>query len=81
MGGRVVPTERAPVRRSNTMPPNLGNSGILSRAGIEERPSTGTHTHTHTKYSLVPRAGIDLLTLVVQCDQNKYTVGSKKNSS
>uniref|UniRef100_A0A3P8WDH9 SH3KBP1 binding protein 1 n=1 Tax=Cynoglossus semilaevis TaxID=244447 RepID=A0A3P8WDH9_CYNSE len=40
MGGRVVPTERAPVRRSNTMPPNLGNSGILSRAGIEERPST-----------------------------------------
>ncbi|XP_008307749.1 SH3KBP1-binding protein 1 [Cynoglossus semilaevis] len=41
MGGRVVPTERAPVRRSNTMPPNLGNSGILSRAGIEERPSTG----------------------------------------
>uniref|UniRef100_A0AAY4DJ69 BTB/POZ domain-containing protein KCTD3 n=1 Tax=Denticeps clupeoides TaxID=299321 RepID=A0AAY4DJ69_9TELE len=30
MGGRSGPVERAPVRRSNTMPPNLGNSGILS---------------------------------------------------
>ncbi|XP_026186832.1 SH3KBP1-binding protein 1 isoform X2 [Mastacembelus armatus] len=41
MAGRVVPLERAPVRRSNTMPPNLGNSGILSRASMEERTSGG----------------------------------------
>ncbi|KAK1899878.1 SH3KBP1-binding protein 1 [Dissostichus eleginoides] len=31
MAGRAAPAERAPVRRSNTMPPNLGNSGILGR--------------------------------------------------
>lgn len=37
MGGRAGPVERAPVRRSNTMPPNLGNAGILGRAVIEER--------------------------------------------
>ncbi|XP_030600214.1 SH3KBP1-binding protein 1 [Archocentrus centrarchus] len=41
MAGRVVPVERAPVRRSNTMPPNLGNSGILGRAVTEERTSAG----------------------------------------
>uniref|UniRef100_A0A3Q2PEJ0 BTB/POZ domain-containing protein KCTD3 n=1 Tax=Fundulus heteroclitus TaxID=8078 RepID=A0A3Q2PEJ0_FUNHE len=39
MGGRTGPVERAPVRRSNTMPPNLGNSGILARS--EERASAG----------------------------------------
>lgn len=33
--------ERAPVRRSNTMPPNLGNSGILGRASVEERVPGG----------------------------------------
>lgn len=51
MGGRVVPMERAPVRRSNTMPPNLGNSGILGRASTEERVPGGTHIkkkHPHT---------------------------------
>ncbi|CAM4576196.1 unnamed protein product [Leuciscus chuanchicus] len=37
MGGRSAPVERAPVRRSNTMPPNLGNAGILGKAVIEER--------------------------------------------
>lgn len=37
MGGRAGPVERAPVRRSNTMPPNLGNAGILGRAVVEER--------------------------------------------
>ncbi len=37
MGGRAGPVERAPVRRSNTMPPNLGNAGILGKASIEER--------------------------------------------
>lgn len=37
MGGRSGPVERAPVRRSNTMPPNLGNAGILGRAVVEER--------------------------------------------
>ncbi|KAG1938693.1 SH3KBP1-binding protein [Pimephales promelas] len=37
MGGRSEPVERAPVRRSNTMPPNLGNAGILGKAVIEER--------------------------------------------
>uniref|UniRef100_A0AAY4DH01 BTB/POZ domain-containing protein KCTD3 n=1 Tax=Denticeps clupeoides TaxID=299321 RepID=A0AAY4DH01_9TELE len=42
MGGRSGPVERAPVRRSNTMPPNLGNSGILSKAAIEEKlPGSG----------------------------------------
>ncbi|KAM9853216.1 SH3KBP1-binding protein 1 [Aulostomus maculatus] len=39
MVGRAAPVERAPVRRSNTMPPNLGNSGILGRA--EERMPGG----------------------------------------
>ncbi|KAM9317550.1 SH3KBP1-binding protein 1 isoform 2-T2 [Pholidichthys leucotaenia] len=39
MAGRAVAAERAPVRRSNTMPPNLGNSGILGRA--EERTQSG----------------------------------------
>lgn len=43
MAGRVVPMERAPVRRSNTMPPNLGNSGILGRANVEERVPGGKH--------------------------------------
>uniref|UniRef100_A0A8B9KVU7 SH3KBP1 binding protein 1 n=1 Tax=Astyanax mexicanus TaxID=7994 RepID=A0A8B9KVU7_ASTMX len=37
MGGRSAQLERAPVRRSNTMPPNLGNSGILGKAVTEER--------------------------------------------
>ncbi|KAI3354445.1 hypothetical protein L3Q82_018512, partial [Scortum barcoo] len=41
MAGRVIPAERAPVRRSNTMPPNLGNSGILGRASTEERTPGG----------------------------------------
>ncbi|KAM7398794.1 hypothetical protein PAMP_018104 [Pampus punctatissimus] len=41
MAGRSVPAERVPVRRSNTMPPNLGNSGILGRVIIEERTSGG----------------------------------------
>ncbi|KAF3693401.1 SH3KBP1-binding protein 1 SETA-binding protein 1 [Channa argus] len=39
MAGRVISVERAPVRRSNTMPPNLGTSGILGRAITEERTS------------------------------------------
>ncbi|XP_026870261.2 SH3KBP1-binding protein 1 isoform X2 [Electrophorus electricus] len=37
MGGRGGMLERAPVRRSNTMPPNLGTSGILAKAVPEER--------------------------------------------
>ncbi|XP_046892442.1 SH3KBP1-binding protein 1 isoform X1 [Hypomesus transpacificus] len=37
MGGRAGLAERAPVRRSNTMPPNLGNAGMLGRASMEER--------------------------------------------
>ncbi|XP_029026826.1 SH3KBP1-binding protein 1 [Betta splendens] len=41
VAGRVVPGERVPVRRSNTMPPNLGNAGILGRASTEERSSGG----------------------------------------
>nr|XP_040042926.1 LOW QUALITY PROTEIN: SH3KBP1-binding protein 1 [Gasterosteus aculeatus aculeatus] len=41
MAGRVGPVERAPVRRSNTMPPNLGNAGILGRASTEERTPGG----------------------------------------
>ncbi|XP_051934094.1 SH3KBP1-binding protein 1 [Hippocampus zosterae] len=36
---RTAPGERAPVRRSNTMPPNLGHSGALTRA--EERAPAG----------------------------------------
>lgn len=39
MAGRAAPAERVPVRRSNTMPPNLGNSGMLSKA--EDRVSAG----------------------------------------
>ncbi|XP_064158440.1 SH3KBP1-binding protein 1 isoform X1 [Anguilla rostrata] len=39
MTGRSGPMERAPVRRSNTMPPNLGNAGILGKVLVEERPS------------------------------------------
>ncbi|XP_076845157.1 SH3KBP1-binding protein 1 [Brachyhypopomus gauderio] len=35
MGGRGLAPERAPVRRSNTMPPNLGTAGMLAKA--EER--------------------------------------------
>ncbi|XP_028275577.1 SH3KBP1-binding protein 1 [Parambassis ranga] len=41
MAGRAVPIERAPVRRSNTMPPNIGNSGILGRVLNEDRTSAG----------------------------------------
>ncbi|XP_072247973.1 SH3KBP1-binding protein 1 [Leuresthes tenuis] len=41
MAGRALPMERAPVRRSNTMPPNLGNSGMLGKANMEERTSAG----------------------------------------
>ncbi|XP_010890268.2 SH3KBP1-binding protein 1 isoform X2 [Esox lucius] len=37
MGGRAMSMERVPVRRSNTMPPNLGNAGILGKAIVEER--------------------------------------------
>ncbi|KAJ8414604.1 hypothetical protein AAFF_G00038060 [Aldrovandia affinis] len=39
MSGRSGLVERAPVRRSNTMPPNLGNAGILGKVLVEERPS------------------------------------------
>ncbi|XP_041663543.1 SH3KBP1-binding protein 1 [Cheilinus undulatus] len=46
MAGRIVPAERAPVRRSNTMPPNLGNSGILGRLSIEERTPGGQLSDT-----------------------------------
>ncbi|RXM35301.1 SH3KBP1-binding protein 1 [Acipenser ruthenus] len=38
VSGRSGSIGRAPVRRSNTMPPNLGNAGILGRA-LEERPN------------------------------------------
>ncbi|XP_037318388.2 SH3KBP1-binding protein 1 [Pungitius pungitius] len=46
MAGRVGPVERAPVRRSNTMPPNLGNAGILGRASTEERTPGGQLSDT-----------------------------------
>ncbi|XP_033979632.1 LOW QUALITY PROTEIN: SH3KBP1-binding protein 1 [Trematomus bernacchii] len=46
MAGRVAPAERAPVRRSNTMPPNLGNSGILGRVSTEERTPGGQLSDT-----------------------------------
>ncbi|XP_066560039.1 SH3KBP1-binding protein 1 [Amia ocellicauda] len=36
VSGRMGPTERVPVRRSNTMPPNLGNAGILGKV-LEEK--------------------------------------------
>lgn len=48
MGGRALPMERAPVRRSNTMPPNLGNAGILGKATMEERISGGKALESHT---------------------------------
>uniref|UniRef100_A0A8C2Z0K4 SH3KBP1 binding protein 1 n=1 Tax=Cyclopterus lumpus TaxID=8103 RepID=A0A8C2Z0K4_CYCLU len=46
MAGRAALAERAPVRRSNTMPPNLGNSGILGRASTEERTPGGQLSDT-----------------------------------
>ncbi|KAM6987753.1 SH3KBP1-binding protein 1 isoform 1-T2 [Tautogolabrus adspersus] len=46
MAGRIGPAERVPVRRSNTMPPNLGNSGILGRASTEERTPGGQLSDT-----------------------------------
>ncbi|XP_034091798.1 SH3KBP1-binding protein 1 [Gymnodraco acuticeps] len=46
MAGRAAPAERAPVRRSNTMPPNLGNSGILGRVSTEERTPGGQLSDT-----------------------------------
>uniref|UniRef100_A0A6Q2WWS4 BTB/POZ domain-containing protein KCTD3 n=1 Tax=Esox lucius TaxID=8010 RepID=A0A6Q2WWS4_ESOLU len=36
MGGRAMSMERVPVRRSNTMPPNLGNAGILGKAIVAD---------------------------------------------
>ncbi|KAM3875065.1 SH3KBP1-binding protein 1 [Diretmus argenteus] len=42
MAGRTAPVERAPVRRSNTMPPNLGNSGMLGRINTEDRGLGGS---------------------------------------
>uniref|UniRef100_A0A1A8JV63 BTB/POZ domain-containing protein KCTD3 n=1 Tax=Nothobranchius kuhntae TaxID=321403 RepID=A0A1A8JV63_NOTKU len=41
VAGRAVSGERVPVRRSNTMPPNLGISGMLGRISTEERSSAG----------------------------------------
>ncbi|MCJ8733472.1 hypothetical protein PDJAM_G00223880 [Pangasius djambal] len=41
MAGRAVPLERATVRRSNTMPPNLGNSGILAKTTATEEKMSG----------------------------------------
>ncbi|KAK3548731.1 hypothetical protein QTP70_018463 [Hemibagrus guttatus] len=41
VAGRAVPLERATVRRSNTMPPNLGNSGILAKATATEEKMSG----------------------------------------
>ncbi|KAM6959297.1 SH3KBP1-binding protein 1 [Aplochiton taeniatus] len=41
MGARAPPVERAPVRRSHTMPPNLGNAGMLGRAGMDDRHTAG----------------------------------------
>ncbi|KAG2469291.1 SHKB1 protein, partial [Polypterus senegalus] len=38
VNGRNTLAERVPVRRSNTMPPNLGNTGLLGKL-LEERPS------------------------------------------
>ncbi|XP_030074158.1 SH3KBP1-binding protein 1 [Microcaecilia unicolor] len=38
--GRLNSSERAPVRRSNTMPPNLGNAGLLGRL-LEDRMAGG----------------------------------------
>lgn len=48
VGSRGGGSERAPVRRSNTMPPNLGGAGILGRL-LEERNygNVGGLYHTH----------------------------------
>ncbi|XP_048837131.1 SH3KBP1-binding protein 1 [Brienomyrus brachyistius] len=37
MGGRSSAMDRTPVRRSNTMPPNLGHAGLLGKVLVEER--------------------------------------------
>ncbi|KAL4647462.1 SH3KBP1-binding protein 1 [Arapaima gigas] len=39
MSGRHGHIDRTPVRRSNTMPPNLGHAGILGKLLVEERSS------------------------------------------
>lgn len=41
MAGRAVPLERATVRRSNTMPPNLGNTGMLAKISATEEKISG----------------------------------------
>ncbi|KAI5098287.1 SH3KBP1-binding protein 1, partial [Silurus meridionalis] len=41
MTGRAIPLERAMVRRSNTMPPNLGNSGMLAKTSATEEKMSG----------------------------------------
>ncbi|XP_060779558.1 SH3KBP1-binding protein 1 [Neoarius graeffei] len=41
MAGRAVPLERATVRRSNTMPPNLGNAGMLAKTTATEEKMSG----------------------------------------
>ncbi|KAM9733181.1 SH3KBP1-binding protein 1 isoform 1-T2 [Menidia menidia] len=41
-GSQFMAGRAAPVRRSNTMPPNLGQAGILGRAGMEDRGPGGS---------------------------------------
>ncbi|KAI5629735.1 SH3KBP1-binding protein 1 [Silurus asotus] len=41
MTGRAIPLERAMVRRSNTMPPNLGNAGMLAKTSATEEKMSG----------------------------------------
>ncbi|NXC78637.1 SHKB1 protein, partial [Anhinga anhinga] len=40
-----TPPDRAPVRRSNTMPPNLGNAGLLGRLLDDRTPTLGKNRH------------------------------------
>ncbi|XP_075993796.1 SH3KBP1-binding protein 1 [Genypterus blacodes] len=55
MANRTAALERVPVRRSNTMPPNLGNSGILSRA--DERMSGSEDPRAHRDWSSLKPGG------------------------
>ncbi|KAF3848200.1 hypothetical protein F7725_021228 [Dissostichus mawsoni] len=81
MAGRAAPAERAPVRRSNTMPPNLGNSGILGRVSTEERTPEGSlrnrHGADHLWSSQLDRCGLRSVCRLLQGALNaKVMAGS-----
>uniref|UniRef100_A0A3B3RRP2 BTB/POZ domain-containing protein KCTD3 n=1 Tax=Paramormyrops kingsleyae TaxID=1676925 RepID=A0A3B3RRP2_9TELE len=55
MGGRPSAMDRTPVRRSNTMPPNLGHAGLLGRVLAEERTCGDSNEFFYLSYLLLSR--------------------------